>query len=165
VALQPGDGGRSPAILIAIVGSFAFALTVLSRALASRHARLRGRLLADARCAGRRDRSGPPRPGPPFAPDLALLCFLGIVAIGAHLAIARSLKLAEAATVAPLHCTIIVWAIIFDWFAFGDVPTTNIMLGAAIIVAADLTIWFRDTRVARTRRARRVNASLGFHTS
>ena len=30
VAIQPGDGGRSPAILVSIVGSFAFALMVLS---------------------------------------------------------------------------------------------------------------------------------------
>ncbi len=154
VALQPGGGGLSPAILISIIGSFAFALMVLSaRSLRATQDyalvfwQTLGALAAGIVLA-------PFDWVPPSGPDLALLGFLGIVAMGAHLAIARSLKLADAATIAPLHYTIIVWAIIFGWLAFGDVPTTNITIGASIIVAAGLTIWFRETHIARMRRAK-----------
>ena len=157
VALQPGDGGLSPAVLISIVGSFSFALMVLSaRSLRATPDyalvfwQTLGALAAGIVLA-------PFDWVPPSAPDLALLGFLGIVAMGAHLAIARSLKLADAATIAPLHYTIIVWAIIFGWLAFGDVPTANIQFGAAIIVCAGLVIWFRETHAARARRARPIS--------
>lgn len=66
--------------------------------------------------------------------DLAFLSLLGVVAMAAHVLVNRALKLADAATVAPLQYTLLLWAVIFGWLFFNDVPQTSIVVGAGLIV-------------------------------
>jgi drug/metabolite transporter (DMT)-like permease len=80
----------------------------------------------------------------PSSLDLSLLALLGIVAMLAHVLVNRALKLADAATVAPLQYTLLFWAIVFGWLVFGDVPSVSMMIGAALIVASGLYIFFRE---------------------
>jgi drug/metabolite transporter (DMT)-like permease len=80
----------------------------------------------------------------PSSIDLTLLALLGIVAMLAHVLVNRALKLADAATVAPLQYTLLFWAIVFGWLVFGDVPSMSMMIGAALIVASGLYIFFRE---------------------
>ena len=149
VALQPGAGGLSLAVVLSLIGSAAFAVMMVSaRALrgtpdlALVFWQTAGAGLAAAVFA-------------PFAwvatPafDLMLLATLGIVAMVAHLAIARALKLADAATISPLQYTLLLWAVIFGWLVFGDIPAPNLALGSLIIVASGLVIWIRETRARR----------------
>lgn len=72
------------------------------------------------------------------------MLLLGIVSCIAHLLIVRALKLAPAALLAPLHYTLLVWAIILGWLFFGEVPTVRILVGAAIVVLAGLFIVYRQ---------------------
>jgi drug/metabolite transporter (DMT)-like permease len=82
----------------------------------------------------------------PTALDFALLALLGVVAMFAHLCVTRSLKLAPASTVVPYQYTIIVWAIVFGWFVFGDAPTLAMLLGAAIVLGAGLAMVALEAR-------------------
>jgi drug/metabolite transporter (DMT)-like permease len=86
---------------------------------------------------------------PPTAVDYALLALLGVVSMGAHLCVTRSLKLAPAAVVAPYQYTILLWAIVFGYAVFGDVPTASMLIGGAIIVAAGLFIFAREQAAKR----------------
>ena len=43
----------------------------------------------------------------------------------------------------------IVWAVMFGYFVFGDVPQMATILGAAIIIAAGLYIFLRERRLGR----------------
>ena len=54
--------------------------------------------------------------------DGVLLALLGMVAMTAHVCVNRSLKLAPASTVVPYQYTTIVWAVLFGYLVFGDVP-------------------------------------------
>jgi drug/metabolite transporter (DMT)-like permease len=45
----------------------------------------------------------------------------------------------------------IVWAVIFGYLVFGDVPSWPVVTGAAIIIAAGLYIFFREQRLTKTR--------------
>jgi len=76
----------------------------------------------------------------PSLGDTALLALLGIVAMIAHLCVTRSLKLAEASVVVPYQYTLIVWALVFGWFIFGDWPGPAMLLGSALIIAAGLAL-------------------------
>lgn len=76
----------------------------------------------------------------PSGLDWTLLALLGIVAMGAHLCVTRALKLADAALVAPLQYTLLPWAMILGWLAFGDVPRPAMLIAAAVIVAAGLSL-------------------------
>jgi len=90
---------------------------------------------------------------PPALDDLALLALLGIVALGAHYFTNRSLALADASTVTPYQYTLLVWAMLFGWLFFGEVPKANVLVGGAVIVAAGLYIFFRERRLGRTNTA------------
>ena len=81
--------------------------------------------------------------------DVALLALLGVVSLGAILCVNRSLKIAPASVVVPYQYMLIVWAVIFGYVVFGDVPAPETLVGAAIIVAAGLFIFIREQKLAR----------------
>jgi drug/metabolite transporter (DMT)-like permease len=86
----------------------------------------------------------------PSLTDTCLLGLLGIVAMGGHICVTRSLKLAEASVVVPYQYTLIVWALVFGWFVFGDWPTPAMLAGAALIVTAGLALLVLERRSAPT---------------
>ena len=84
----------------------------------------------------------------PSARDFVLLLLLGVVAMLAHVCVNRSLKLAPASLVVPYQYTLILWAMVLGYLVFGDVPETLLVLGAAIIVAAGVFIFWRERLTA-----------------
>jgi drug/metabolite transporter (DMT)-like permease len=57
------------------------------------------------------------------------------------------LKLADAATVVPFQYTLLIWAVVFGYAVFGDIPRPAVLLGGLIIVASGLFIFFREKKV------------------
>jgi drug/metabolite transporter (DMT)-like permease len=51
--------------------------------------------------------------------------------------------------VAPFQYTMIVWAIVLGFAVFGDVPSLNTMVGAAIVATAGIYIFLRERTVMR----------------
>lgn len=81
--------------------------------------------------------------------DGALLALLGVVAMIAFLCINRSISIAPASVVVPYQYTTIVWAVILGFIFFGDIPSTQMMIGAGIIIAAGIYIFIREQRLAK----------------
>jgi drug/metabolite transporter (DMT)-like permease len=147
IALEPSAATLTAPALISIFGSFAFAFLMLSgRALRGTPDTIL--VFWQTVGAGLLGLATAPfgwvTPGPL---DLFLLSLLGIIAMAAHVCVNRSLKLADAATVAPFQYTLLFWAIVFGWLVFGDVPRLAMLLGATIIVAAGVFILFREQRM------------------
>lgn len=84
----------------------------------------------------------------PTSVEWSGMLLLGVVSCIAHLMIVRALKLAPAALLAPLHYTLLLWAVVFGWLFFGDLPGPRILIGSAIIVLAGLFIFHRQKVVA-----------------
>lgn len=82
----------------------------------------------------------------PSLRDYGLLAMLGVVALFAHMATNRALKLAPASTVVPYQYTLIVWAVILGYLVFGDVPSASTLVGAAIIVGAGVWIFWDEQK-------------------
>ncbi|TIV86048.1 MAG: DMT family transporter, partial [Mesorhizobium sp.] len=80
----------------------------------------------------------------PSALDFGAMLLLGVVSCAAHLMITRALKLAPASTLAPLHYSLLLWAIVFGLVLFGDVPSPRILAGSAIVVLAGIFIFHRQ---------------------
>ena len=59
----------------------------------------------------------------PSLGGLGLFAIAGIVSVAALLCVNRSLKLAPASVVVPYQYSMIVWAVIFGFVVFGDVPS------------------------------------------
>ncbi len=80
----------------------------------------------------------------PSPRDFGLFLLAGGLAVLASLCVNRSLKLAPASVVVPYQYSMIIWAAIFGYIVFGDVPPVATALGAAIIIGAGLYIFLRE---------------------
>jgi drug/metabolite transporter (DMT)-like permease len=89
----------------------------------------------------------------PSLGSLGLFATAGIISVSALLCVNRSLKLAPASAVAPYQYSMIVWAVLFGYFVFGDVPQPATIIGAAIIVGAGLYIFLRERELGRAEEA------------
>src|ERR1700736_5642213 len=85
----------------------------------------------------------------PSIGSLGLFAAAGIISVSALLCVNRSLKLAPASAVAPYQYSMIVWAVMFGYFVFGDVPSPATIIGAAIIIGAGLYIFLRERELGR----------------
>lgn len=83
------------------------------------------------------------------ANEFLLLGLLGIVAMSAHMLVNRALKISDAATVAPLQYTLLLWAVVFGYFFFGEVPRLTMIVGATLIVGSGLFIFFREQQLKK----------------
>ena len=76
----------------------------------------------------------------PTAPQWLLFAATGLLGFAAHFSLARSLVLADASAVAPLHYVRLVWAIGIGLAIFGHVPDVWTLVGGAVIVASGLYV-------------------------
>jgi drug/metabolite transporter (DMT)-like permease len=85
----------------------------------------------------------------PSLGSLGLFAAAGCVSVAALLCVNRSLKLAPASVVVPYQYSMIVWAVMFGYFVFGDVPQISTIAGAAIIIGAGFYIFLREQQLGR----------------
>ena len=81
---------------------------------------------------------------PPTTGSLVLFAVAGCISAAGLLCLKRSLKLAPATVVAPFQYSMIIWAMIFGFVVFGDVPSAATIIGAAIIIGAGVYIILRE---------------------
>lgn len=65
----------------------------------------------------------------------------------AEVMVIKALECAEAAAVAPIHYTLIIWGTFYGYFVFNQLPDAWTWLGSAIIVAAGLYTLQRNQKV------------------
>jgi drug/metabolite transporter (DMT)-like permease len=58
----------------------------------------------------------------------------------------RALSLAPASAVAPFYYFMLVWALMFGFLIWGDVPTASLLAGAAIVVGSGLYLLWHESR-------------------
>jgi drug/metabolite transporter (DMT)-like permease len=86
----------------------------------------------------------------PSAYDVLFMACLGAASILATFCVVRSLKLASASVVVPYQYVLILWSVMFGWWAFGELPDAYTITGAVIIIAAGLYIFGRERVAARS---------------
>ena len=77
---------------------------------------------------------------------LGIIVLLGFTGTSALLAKTQSYRLGEASLVAPIMYTMLIWSVAFDYLFWERTPTWNVVLGAVIIVAANLFIMYREQK-------------------
>lgn len=68
----------------------------------------------------------------------------------ANVAVNSAFKLADATTIAPLQYTQLFRVIVFGWIFFSDFPSVSKLIGAAMIIASGLFIFFRERQLNKT---------------
>jgi len=151
IVIRPGLGVVHPAVFLVVGAASAFALRqILSRALA-----------ASDRTATTVTYTGVcsvlllsvPLPlvwkTPEAGWELLLLVGMAACAGLGELLVIRTLEIAEAIVVAPMHYSLIIWGTFYGWLVFGQLPDGWTWFGAAIIVATGLYIMHREWQLSR----------------
>jgi drug/metabolite transporter (DMT)-like permease len=144
IALQPSAQSVSWPAMIALAGSMAFAATLLITRLLRTTPDI---VLSAAQFAGTLVFGIVVAPFGWIAPTPASLGFFiasGAISVAALFCVNRSLKLAPASTVVPYQYSMILWAVMFGYVVFGDVPSRATIAGAAIIIGAGFYIFTRE---------------------
>ena len=153
IALRPSAQTVSWPALIAVAGCMSFALLMLiTRSLRATP----DIVLASTQFFGSFAFGALMAPIGWVRPDLGgigLFALAGAISVGALLCVNRSLKLAPASVVVPYQYSMIVWAVMFGYVVFGDVPQPTTIAGAAIIVGAGFYIFLREQRLGREENA------------
>jgi drug/metabolite transporter (DMT)-like permease len=71
---------------------------------------------------------------PPTVPDWGLFAVIGAMGVTGHLLLARAFARAEAARLAPLEYTSLLWAVALGYVFFGETPGIATLGGALLIV-------------------------------
>lgn len=83
-------------------------------------------------------------------PDVAawlLMGAMGLIGAVSHFTLIKAFTAAPAAVIAPFNYTNLVWATLFGFAVFGELPDVLTVLGASIITASGLYAFFREHRV------------------
>lgn len=144
IALQPSAQTVSWPALLALCGSASFAaLMLLTRSLrATPDVVLTSMQFAGTLVFG--SIMAPLNWATPSLPAAGLFALGGMISVAALLCVNRSLKLAPASVVVPYQYSMILWAVLFGYAVFGDVPTLATLIGAAVIIGAGLYIFLRE---------------------
>lgn len=78
--------------------------------------------------------------------DLVLTLLIAGLGLSAGFLLIRAYRLGEAAIVAPMQYSQIIWATIYGWFLFGETLDAPTLTGAAIIIASGMYIVWREGR-------------------
>jgi drug/metabolite transporter (DMT)-like permease len=149
IALQPSAQTVTWPALIALAGSMAFAvLMLITRSLRSSP----DIVLASSQFAGTLVFGVVLAPFGWITPTLGtLILFIaaGCISAAALLCGNRSLKLAPASIVVPYQYSMIIWAVMFGYAVFGDVPSIATIAGAVVIIGAGFYIFLRERNLGR----------------
>lgn len=69
-----------------------------------------------------------------------LFALTGVLAVSGMLCVSKAFIHADAAAVSPFVYTQMVWAILFGYLIFGDVPTLWMMIGAGVIITSGIIL-------------------------
>ena len=73
-----------------------------------------------------------------------LLCMIGLLGGVANLLLGQSYKLSEVSLVTPLKYLSLVFAIVFGYFIWNEIPSYKTLLGSLLVVLSSLIIFRRE---------------------
>ncbi len=147
IIIRPGGGAGQVAALFALGAAGSYALYQITTRLLSRsdqplttlaYSALLGALVSSAAV--------------PFfwvTPDFTAwvtMAGLGLVGGLGHFTLIKAFEVAPAATVTPFGYASLIWATLYGFLLFGDLPDLWTVLGAAIIAGSGLYIFHRERR-------------------
>ena len=99
----------------------------------------------------------------PSAMEWLGLAGIGLLSGGAHLLIITAYRMAPASLLAPFQYLEIVGVTALGYIVFGDFPDAWSWLGIAIIVGAGLFVFYRESRIARSKHPATESGEQGSH--
>lgn len=145
--IRPGEGVFEAAALIALVGTMCYALAmILVRKLARTDTNIAIVFYFGIMATFL---SGLALPFVWITPtwlDLLWLALIGIVGGAAQLILTQAFRMAPVSLLTPFEYVAMLWAVLFGWLFWRELPDPYFYTGAPLVVAAGLYILHRETR-------------------
>ena len=147
IVVRPGGAAFEWALLIPVAGSFVNALRdIMTRRLARTETSI-GILFWSAIIVTAASATTAVSGWQPVSLDaVAWFAALGVLNAGAHFLLIEGYRLAEAAVVAPVRYTGLIWAVVLGYVVWGDLPDAWVVAGAAVIVASGVYMIRSESR-------------------
>jgi drug/metabolite transporter (DMT)-like permease len=87
----------------------------------------------------------------PTGRELMLLVMLGILGGFGQLFMTNGYRFAQASTLASFDYVAMVWAILFGWLFFSELPAIAVYVGAVIVISSGLFIAWRERQLGLVR--------------
>ena len=81
--------------------------------------------------------------------DFLIFLIIGLCGSIANLLLTQSYRLAEASLVTPIKYLSLVFAIIFGFLIWGEIPKALTLLGAGLVILSSLIIFVRENRLKK----------------
>ena len=85
----------------------------------------------------------------PTLGDFGLLCAMGVLGTITQACYINGMAEGDAAAMAPIDYTRLVFAVILGYALFRDVPNAMTMLGAGVVMASTIYITLREARLGK----------------
>ena len=90
---------------------------------------------------------------PPTDIDFVLMLVIGLIAAVGFYCLSKAYCSAEASAIAPFEFSYILWAVVFGYLFWNEVPGPTTILGIFVLVSSSLYIWYRERQVDRSETA------------
>jgi len=90
----------------------------------------------------------------PTTDEIPLLLGVGLSGSAAQWLLSTALKNAPATTVSVFNYSGIIWATLFGWMIWNEFPLPTVMAGAAVVIASNILMIWRESRLGRVSGAR-----------
>lgn len=149
IIIRPGLGVFQPAALLPLAGAFTFAAGALLTRMVRGDSVVTSVLWSAVVGTALTSLVLPFVWQPIALSDLwAFALLAGFGTISQYLLV-RAFSTAEAGALAPFGYTGLIWAGLWGWLFFGQLPDLWTVIGALLIVLAGLYVWSREARIAR----------------
>ena len=85
--------------------------------------------------------------------DFMLMLVIGVIAAAGFYCLSRAYCSSEASAIAPFEFTYIVWAVVFGYLFWNEVPGSTTVIGILVLVSSSLYIWYRERQIERSQTA------------
>jgi len=79
--------------------------------------------------------------------DLPLMLVLGLIAAVGFYCLSQAYVVSEASAIAPFEFTYILWAVVFGYLFWNEIPGTTTFVGILVLVSSNLYIWYREREI------------------
>ena len=79
--------------------------------------------------------------------DLVLLLVIGLIAAVGFYCLSQAYVVSEASAIAPFEFTYILWAVVFGYLFWNEIPGATTFIGILVLVSSNLYIWYRERQI------------------
>jgi drug/metabolite transporter (DMT)-like permease len=81
---------------------------------------------------------------------MLLMAAIGLLAGSAQYCVIQAFRIAPPSLIAPFEYTSLLWAMLFGFLVWGDVPTALVLMGAAVVIVSGIYV-LHDEKVSQRR--------------